>query len=165
MHPQVEQWVFAAFHQWRKDKQNLSVLEIGSLDINGSIKKTFEPFSSEYVGIDVQEGPGVDIVSPGESYWAPEKFDVIVTCETFEHTDKWQEIIKQSWINLKHDGIFIATMAGEGRPPHSALDEKPIREWEYYANVGAWALNKALFMFKLKQVNVQNTDTRCWAIK
>jgi len=165
MHKEAQDWIFKCFHEWRKDKTELSVLEIGSLDINGSIKSMFEPFATRYVGIDVQEGPGVDVVAAGQGYWAPAEFDVVVTAETFEHTPDWKDIIKQSYINLKYDGLFVATMAGEGRPPHSALDEKPIRDWEHYANIGGWDLHHNLWMFKAKHVNVLNTDTRCWALK
>jgi hypothetical protein len=38
-------------------------LEIGSLNINGTVRNAFT--SSEYVGVDVGSGPGVDIVMSG----------------------------------------------------------------------------------------------------
>lgn len=165
MHPAAYDWTFQSFHNWRKDKNNLVVLEIGSLDINGSIKKIFEPFAASYIGIDPQAGPGVDVVISGTEYSNPGHFDVVVTCETFEHTPDWKAIIKQSYDNLKFDGIFIATMAGEGRPPHSAVDEKPIRDWEYYANVGEWDLRQSLKQFKTINTNYRHNDLRCWALK
>ncbi|NBW08705.1 MAG: methyltransferase domain-containing protein [Caulobacteraceae bacterium] len=165
MHTEAYNYVFAGFHTWRKDKENLHVLEIGSLDINGSVRPIFKPFAEKYIGIDIQEGPGVDIVATGDSYWSPNTFDVVVCAEVFEHTNKWKDIIKQSWINLKQDGLFIATMAGEGRPFHSGIDGGQLKEWEHYANIGAWELNQALFMFQLKEVNYLNADLRCWAIK
>jgi hypothetical protein len=165
MHTEAYDWVFAAFHTWRKDRTNLNILEIGSLDINGSVRPIFEPFKSEYFGIDTQPGPGVDLVSDGVSYWAPNTYDVVVCTEVFEHTDKWKDIIKQSWINLKHNGLFIATMAGEGRPFHSGIDGGQLREHEHYANIGAWELKKSLWMFALNEVNYANADLRCWALK
>jgi len=165
MHQAVDEWVFPAFHNWRDGRTHLRVLEIGSLDINGSIRPIFKPFAEKYIGIDVQEGPGVDIVASATEYMSPGYFDVVVCCEVFEHTNDWKKIIQQSYINLRPGGIFIATMAGEGRPPHSALDENPIREWEHYANIGAWDLKQNLKMFSKQAVDVLNTDTRCWAIK
>ena len=58
-------------------------------------------------------------------------------------------------------------MAGEGRPPHSAIDENPIREWEHYSNIGWWELQQSLKQqgFKQVKVNVLENDTRCWAVK
>lgn len=165
MHPAAYNWTFQSFHGWRNNKSNLTVLEIGSFDINGSIKKIFEPFAAEYIGIDPQAGPGVDIVTSGTEYSNPGYFDVVVTCETFEHTPEWKEIINQSYLNLKDGGVFIATMAGEGRPPHSALDENPIRDWEHYANVGEWDLKQALKQFSHVVTNYQDKDLRCLAIK
>lgn len=165
MHQSAYNWTFQSFHGWRNDKTNLKVLEIGSLDINGSIKKIFEYYTTEYIGIDPQAGPGVDIVTSGTEYSNPGYFDVVVTCETFEHTPEWKQIINQSYNNLKDGGLFIATMAGEGRHPHSAIDENPIRDWEHYSNIGWWELNQALKAFKTKDVNVLDTDTRCWAVK
>lgn len=165
MHQAVHEWVFPAFHKWRDDRTHLDVLEVGSLDMNGSIKTIFAPFAQKYVGIDMQEGPNVDVVASGENYWAPESFDIVVACEVFEHTPKWKDIIKQSWINLRSGGLFIATMAGEGRAVHSGVDGGVAREWEHYANIGAWELNQALFMFKFKEINYLNADLRCMAVK
>ena len=42
------------------------VLEVGSLDINGSIRDLFQ--NCEYTGIDLGEGKGVDVICPGHLY-------------------------------------------------------------------------------------------------
>lgn len=165
MHQAVDEWVFTSFHNWRDGRTHLRVLEIGSLDINGSVRHIFKPFAEKYIGIDVQEGPGVDIVASATDYLSPGYFDVVVCAEVFEHTPEWKQIINNSYVNLMDGGIFIATMAGEGRHPHSAIDENPIREWEHYSNIGWWELQQALKAFKTKEVNVLNTDTRCSAVK
>lgn len=172
MHIEVQDFVFKQFHNWRSGvenahRKNFEVLEIGSLDINGSIKSIFTPFASDYVGIDVQEGPGVDIVADATTYVLDEAFDIIVCCEVFEHLENWKEVVYNSFINLKSGGIFIGTCAGEGRPPHSAIDEKPIRSHEYYQNVGNWnmtqTLEKAGFDFIMTETDKQ--DLRWVAIK
>jgi hypothetical protein len=61
--------------------------------------------------------------------------------------------------------MFIATMAGEGRPPHSAIDTNPIRSWEYYSNITNLELATMLDVFTTAEVNVFSDDTRCWAVK
>ena len=56
------EFIFTGFNNWKGDRTDLNVLEIGSLDINGSVRPMFKPFQLTYTGIDMQEGPGVDIV-------------------------------------------------------------------------------------------------------
>ena len=46
---------------------DVKVLDIGSLDINGNIKHLFShPYY--YVGLDLANGPNVDVVCPGHLY-------------------------------------------------------------------------------------------------
>lgn len=167
MHAEAKQYISKTFNNWLQNKNNaqISVLEIGSFNINGSIREAIQPFAENYLGIDTQSGPGVDLVADGAAYKLPESYDVIVTAETFEHTPYWKDIINKSYINLKVGGIFIATMAGEGRAPHSAIDTNPIRDWEYYGNVDALELKQALAQFKISEIDVLETDLRCFAIK
>lgn len=167
MHSAALDWVHSSFHQWRQDRKDLDVLDVGSLNINGTARSIIEPFSRSYYGIDMQEGPGVDKVADATEFVLADSFDVIVCCEVFEHCENWKKIVDNSVKNLRVDGIFIATMAGEGRHPHSAIDENPIRDWEYYHNVGHWELNRYLKSvgFGRLEVNTLGTDLRCWAIK
>jgi hypothetical protein len=68
--------------------------------------------------------------------------------------------------NLRDGGIFITTMAGEGRRPHSAIDTGEIREWEHYSNIGEWELNQTLNGFFVKSaINRLGTDLRGWGVK
>jgi SAM-dependent methyltransferase len=167
MHDSAKEYVYRSFHGWRNSRTNLDILEIGSLDINGSVRPIFEPFQTNYFGIDMQKGPGVDLVADAAHFVNEEDYDVVVCAEVFEHTPDWKKIIANSYTNLRSGGLFIATMAGEGRPPHSAIDENPIRDWEHYSNIGAWELNQTLRQvgFKTASVNVQGWDTRCSAAK
>jgi len=167
MHNAAMEFVYSSFHDWKADRTDLKVLEIGSLDINGSVRPMFKPFQAEYTGIDMQEGPGVDYVLDAAKFINFEAYDVVVCAEVFEHTPDWKQIIYNCYNNLVEGGIFIATMAGEGRPPHSAIDENPIREWEHYSNIGWWELQQSLKQqgFKQVKVNVLENDTRCWAVK
>jgi hypothetical protein len=64
------------------------VLEVGSLNINGSVRQFFEP--DQYIGCDLGEGAGVDIVCRGHELPYPnESFDVVISCECFEHDRHW----------------------------------------------------------------------------
>lgn len=165
MHGEVMDWVSKSFNNWVADRKDLNILEIGSLDINGSVRSIFAQHAATYLGVDVQSGPGVDLVIDAAGMDTGPVFDVVVCAEVFEHAPEWREIVLRAHGNLVEGGIFIATMAGEGRPPHSAIDENPIRDWEYYANVTGPELKEALKPFAYAEVDILNTDTRCLAIK
>lgn len=167
MHAEAFNWTNRSFSKWcNLDMGSIKVLEFGSLDINGSIKSIFEPRCSLYLGVDLQEGPGVDIVCGAHEFDTQEVFDVVVACEVFEHTPLWREIINNAHRLMQPGGLFIATMAGEGRWPHSAIDDAPIRSWEYYDNVGSWELNRHLSnTFSSHEIDVLGSDLRCSAIK
>lgn len=167
MHTDAFNWTNRVFNAWYKEEMGeIKVLEFGSLDINGSVRPMFTPVASLYVGVDLQEGPGVDVVCGAHEFDSTEIFDVVVCCEVFEHTPIWREIINNAHRLLRPGGLFTATMAGEGRFPHSAVDDKGIREWEYYDNVGYWELNRHLSnTFSSHEIDVLGSDLRCCAIK
>jgi hypothetical protein len=60
-----------------------SVLDCGSLDINGSNRYLFE--NCTYIGIDISSGKNVDNVCLIHKYKSDIKFDVIISTETLEH--------------------------------------------------------------------------------
>ena len=92
--------------------RNQKVLEIGSLNINGTIRDFFN--DCNYIGIDVGFGPNVDIVCEGQSYNAPDKsYDVICSAECFEHNPYWMETFKNMLRLCKEDGlVFFDKMNG-----------------------------------------------------
>jgi hypothetical protein len=48
-----------------------SIVEMGSLNINGTVRILFEN-PKQYVGIDLGEGKDVDVICKGEEYDAPD---------------------------------------------------------------------------------------------
>ena len=114
-------------------KGEFNVIEVGSLNINGSVRELAP--DADWYGIDIVAGPDVDEVADGATWtpvWTP---DVVVCCEVFEHTPDWATIIGNmaSWLPL--EGQMILTCAGPGRAPHSAVDGGPLREGEWYENI------------------------------
>jgi SAM-dependent methyltransferase len=59
-------------------------------------------------------------------------FDIVITCETFEHTDRWPLIIRNAYRHLRLGGLLIATAAGPNRQPHSAGDGRLLEKYEWY---------------------------------
>ena len=78
------------------------VLEVGSLDINGSVRNMFK---SSYTGIDLQEGKGVDIVMDAvdiKNKFEPESFDCVLCLETLEHAKDPLSVVKNmKWVLQK----------------------------------------------------------------
>lgn len=117
------------------------VLEIGARDVNGSVRRLFA--GSDYVGLDVAEGPGVDVVAwPAEFVRSHRgKFDTVVCVETLEHDPDPEATIKAARSALvRKGGLFLVTAAGVGRKPHSGVDGGPIRQGEHYGNIDKGSL-------------------------
>lgn len=102
---------------------NTKVLEVGSLDINGSVRSFFN--GCQYIGLDVGMGKGVDIVCPIHEHIQPLVYDVVITTEMLEHDKHWQSSLKQMYDNLKVGGILIFTCAGPTRQEHGTTRTLP----------------------------------------
>lgn len=97
--------------------RDCKVLDIGSLDINGSNRTLFD--NCDYTGIDVGPGRNVDIVSLGHEFNAPDNFyDTIISTEVFEHDMHYEKTILNAIRMLKPNGLFIFTCASTGRAEH-----------------------------------------------
>lgn len=94
------------------------VVDFGSLDINGGVKQLIDP-TWDYTGIDLDKGPNVDLIQPGQLVdLKSESFDVTLSSELFEHTPYWKEIFAQMCRLTKPGGVVIFTCAGVGRKEH-----------------------------------------------
>lgn len=126
-------WPWAFKNQW--------VLEVGSLDINGTVRDFFE--NCHYVGIDIGPGPGVDAVANGADVDFPtNQFDVSVSAECFEHNPDWVKTFHNMHRMTRRAGLIVFTCASEGRPEHgtsrSDIGSSPLTVdlgWEYYRNL------------------------------
>lgn len=136
-HSEQRTYIQSLKHRFPEAFSGRKVLEVGSLDINGTVRDFFE--GCEYVGVDVGEGPGVDVVANGENLTYPDKsFDVAISCECFEHNPAW----KETFVNMHRMAadMVIFTCASEGRPEHGTKRSDPgssplTAEWEYYRNL------------------------------
>ncbi len=128
--------------------EGTSVLEVGSLDINGSVRPFFK--DCDFTGIDVDEGPGVDRVVSGEMADFPTgAFDVTISCECFEHNPWWRETLANMLRMTRPGGLVLMTCAGPGRPEHGTTRTDPTKSpftvvWDYYANVSPKDLKASL---------------------
>lgn len=104
--------------------QNIRCLEIGALDINGSVRENFQ--ECDYIGIDLQIDQGVDMACKGEDFpGAANSYDTVISCECMEHNPAYEK----TWLNMmrvmKEDGLMIMTCASPGRAQHGTSRSDP----------------------------------------
>ena len=97
---------------------NLSILEIGSQNVNGSYRPIFENPNWDYTGVDMVPGPGVDFVLQTPYDWAEEletnSYDVVISGSVLEHIEfPWITMIEIARV-MKPGGLtcHIAPSAG-----------------------------------------------------
>ena len=107
----------------------LRVLDIGSYDVNGSYRTLFNDPVWQYQGIDLEAGPGVDIVLES-AYRLPfpsGSVDLVVSGQAFEHIEffwmTWLEIMRV----LKPGGTVFLIAPSRG-PEH----RYPQDCWRFY---------------------------------
>lgn len=98
------------------------VLEVGSLNVNGSVRPLVESYEPrKYIGTDIREGRGVDMVLPGEQVveaFGIRKFDVVICTEVLEHAQKWWEVASNIKQVLAPNGVLMLTTRSPGFPQH-----------------------------------------------
>lgn len=117
----------------RTNLANVSVLEVGSFDVNGSVRGAAEQYAPQrYVGVDIANGPGVDVVcAAGDlvEMFGEESFDVVVSTEMLEHVPDWKSAIMQMKRVLRPGGSLILTT----RSPGFHLHGYPADFWRFSA--------------------------------
>jgi SAM-dependent methyltransferase len=108
------------------------VLEVGSLDVNGSLRK-WKPADVEWIGVDIEPGKGVDvIVQPHERLPFPDDhFDLVVATSVFEHdTAFWKTMAEIA--RVANDGAYIYISAPSNGPIH----RYPLDVFRFYPDAG-----------------------------
>jgi len=104
-------------------KSEVKVLDVGSYDVNGSYKHLFAEQKYLYTGLDMEEGPNVDLVLKNPYNWdaiATDSFDVAISGQAFEHIEFFWVTVSEMARVLKKDGLLclIAPRGfGEHRHP------------------------------------------------
>ena len=123
--------IFGATSLTKEEVEGKKIIEVGSHDVNGSLRPIIESWKpASYIGVDIQAGPGVDVVCRAETIvdaFGKESFDVVISTDLLEHVRKWRTVIS----NIKHicraNGILVITTRSRGFHYHGY----PYDFWRY----------------------------------
>lgn len=123
--------LFGAINLKFEEIKGKKVIELDSHDVNGSLRSLIEFYQpKEYIGVDIKEGPGVDLICKAEDIvekLGQESFDVILSTEMLEHVRDWRRVVHNIKNICKTDGIILITTRSYGCPYH----DHPYDFWRY----------------------------------
>lgn len=98
------------------------VLEVGSQDVNGSVRPDVERFGPAiYLGVDQAPGAGVDQVVDATRLYAVfgrDSWDVVISTEMLEHAKDWRGCLANMVSVLRPGGLLVLTTRSPGFPYH-----------------------------------------------
>lgn len=137
MHKEAKQFIKQVKAEYPEFFKNKKVLEVGSLDINGSVRQFFE--DCLYSGIDLGDGPGVDGVIHVADLDVFAKFDAVISTEALEHDARWAESLAAMYKDLEVGGLLLITCAAPNRWEHGTTrtdgGKKSPFTSDYYRNI------------------------------
>lgn len=112
--------------------EELKILDVGSYNMGGSYKALFDEPMWIYTGLDMVQGPNVDIIVEDCYNWKEiEKstYDIVISGQAFEHMPYFWLVMEEIARVLKPDGIccIVAPSAG---PEHRC----PVDCYRFYAD-------------------------------
>lgn len=110
----------------------VQVIEIGSQDVNGSIRQYF-PAPITYIGVDFADAKGVDVVltDPYKLPFDDGSTDVVVCNSCFEHSEFFWLTFMEMMRVLKPNGLCYLNAPSNG-PVHGY----PVDCWRFYPDAG-----------------------------
>ena len=108
----------------RRDEP-LTIVDLGSCDYNGSYRPIFAQKPWRYIGVDLAPGKNVDLVLRDPYDWREfktESVDVLVSGQTFEHTEFFWETILEIARVLKLGGLCCIIAPATGNEHRFPLD-------------------------------------------
>lgn len=138
-HPEQLKFVLGVKERFPKHFEDAAVvLEVGSRDVNGSVRQFFA--GCWYTGVDCTPGEGVDRVCLAHEFVPNDLdgkpivtsdggliaiFDTVVSCEAFEHDPHLEKTLWRIRSLLKPGGLFVGTWASPDRQEHGTARSTP----------------------------------------
>ena len=167
MNPRNQNIMSKKIQQWCDVNHNSIVLDIGSYDVNGTLRLTI-PDNWTYIGVDRVDGPNVDLVMP-DDYTIPVEFaDVIVSVSCFQYVRNPFKLMQEIVDTLPSGGIVIICAPRKEEEGTMGLPSElsPNNDIEFdcwrYLKDGMTALLEDCG-FEVLQVSYQKEGT-CWGV-
>jgi len=113
-----------------RQEEDLTIYDLGSMDVNGSYRPLFVNPSWHYTGLDMAPGDNVDVVLDNPYKWreiGTHRADVLISGQAFEHIEFfWITMLEIARV-LKPGGI-CCIIAPSGGPEH----RYPVDCWRFY---------------------------------
>jgi hypothetical protein len=109
------------------------VLEVGSLNVNGTVRRLFR---GEYVGVDMRDGPDVDVVCnahelSGSLLLRSRFYETVVCCEMLEHDDQpWESVVEMREMAC-NQAVLLLTARGYDARGCFPLHDYPQDLWRF----------------------------------
>lgn len=130
--------------QWFKDTyldkyKRYRILDVGSYNVNGCYKEIFNNKNIEYEGLDMVEGPNVDIVPKKAYKWnevMDDSYECVISGQALEHIEFFWITIGEI-VRVTKEGGLICIIAPNGFSEH----RYPVDCWRFFTD-GMVALAK-----------------------
>lgn len=134
--------------------EKLKILDVGSYDVNGSYQGLFKNPNWEYIGMDIEKGPNVDIVAKEVYNWdLNEKFDVVVSGQCIEHVEDLKEWIMEFTKVIREEGLICIIGPNNGFGEH----RYPVDCWRIFPDGMRFLLEKVC-NFEVVECFLKGTD-------
>lgn len=150
-----------------------AVLEMGSLNVNGSLRPLFK--KGTYLGVDVIAGKDVDMVGAFHGLDFSKYFDVVCSVNSLEHDIHFDETLPKMYKLLKPGGLMFISAAfkwaehGTSRCAPGASGTAQLEgKWrDYYENVSREDIMRHFKydMFQFYMLGVCHKDVQFVGIK
>jgi len=138
----------------KSEVEGKRIIDVGAYNINGSFRATLEKLNpKEYVGVDIELGPDVDMVCDGNKLvekFGRESFDLVVCTELLEHVIDWVPVISNIKNVCKRGGKILITTRSRGFPYHPF----PFDVWRY-------EIEDMKNIFEDFEIEILEKDTQC----
>ena len=132
MHPSAFDLGKRFFETYCADRGVTTIVDIGSQNVNGSLKDVC-PQGISYIGVDFVAGEGVDVVldQPYKLPFEETSIDVIVCSSVFEHSQFFWVLYLEMLRILKPNGLLYLNV-----PSNGYIHRYPVDCWRFYPDAG-----------------------------
>ncbi|MBI5275004.1 MAG: class I SAM-dependent methyltransferase [Burkholderiales bacterium] len=120
------------FHAYLPAFERPRIVDVGAYDENGSLRQVCPP-GVDYVGVDICDGPGVD-VKQSDPYvlpFADASADVVVSSSCLEHAELFWVLFLEMLRVLRPQGVLYINA-----PSNGAFHRHPVDCWRFYPDSG-----------------------------